>query len=253
MQVARHATAEQPEELDRVLGLDDVGVPDEDQRGRADRADVLGRPVELLAVERDQLTHQRRPFLRIGSEPQVLRFQGRAGEGLGRDGLDRPPDLGIDPAAAAGCGCDHELAHHVGMAHGDLQRDTASHTVAENVGALAPEVLEQRRDVVRQLLVGQRPIDVGRAPVALELDRNDLPRSRQNRDQLPEVALDRSVGSVQQHQRLAAAVDLVVHPEAVHRRVSARQRWPRRAAVDLGHHSAAPDLAVGSSVSFEAR
>jgi len=33
-EIAHHAAAEQPEQLDRVLGADGVGVPDDEQGGR---------------------------------------------------------------------------------------------------------------------------------------------------------------------------------------------------------------------------
>src|SRR5262249_9445523 len=61
------------------------------------------------------------------------------------------------------------------------------------------------------LLVSQRAIDVGRVPVSLKLDGDHLPVLRQGR-----VNGRPAETTVQQDQRLAAPVDLVIHLESVH-------------------------------------
>ena len=48
--VAEYASAEQPEHLDRVLGPHEIGVPDDQQRRRCDRPDVVGREVLGAAI-----------------------------------------------------------------------------------------------------------------------------------------------------------------------------------------------------------
>src|SRR5258708_30363711 len=50
-------------------------------------------------------------------------------------------------------------------------------------------------------------------PVALEFDGDDLPDRGEGWQELPEAAVDGAYGAVQQYQRLAFGVDLVVHLE----------------------------------------
>jgi hypothetical protein len=58
-------------------------------------------------------------------------------------------------------------------------RDRAAKAVAEEVGLLNLEVFQEGSDVVGVLFAGHRAIDVGRAPVALEVHGNPLPILRQ--------------------------------------------------------------------------
>ena len=43
-EIAHHVASEQPEHLYCVLGAGAFGIPDDEQGGRLDRPDVLGRP-----------------------------------------------------------------------------------------------------------------------------------------------------------------------------------------------------------------
>ena len=62
--------------------------------------------------------------------------------------------------------------------------------------------------------IGDRPVDVGRAAVALELERVDLVRLGELRDDRAHRR-DVHVGAVQHDQRIARAGDLVIHLHAV--------------------------------------
>ncbi len=64
-------------------------------------------------------------------------------------------------------------------------------------------------------LIAQRAIDVGCAPVGLQIDSDDLPVLGEGRQQFAEH-LDRANAAMQQDQRLSGAVDLIVQMEAVH-------------------------------------
>ena len=100
------------------------------------------------------------------------------------------------------------------MADGELEGDPAAHAVAEGVGLIDPQVPHQGRHVVGHPLVGYGPVDVGGASVSLHLGDDHPPGLGQAGQDRPH-GVDRHVGAVQQDQRPAFAVDLIVHPETV--------------------------------------
>jgi hypothetical protein len=69
------------------------------------------------------------------------------------------------------------------MLDGHLEGDTASHAVADDAGLLDAEVLHQRSDVIRYLLVLLGAVDVGGAAMALQSDSDNSPTFGQFRQQ----------------------------------------------------------------------
>ena len=82
------------------------------------------------------------------------------------------------------------------------ERHPAAERVADDVGLLEPEVVDERRDVVGHEPDVDRPIDVGGPAVALEVDRDDLVVLRQGREDRPEH-LARPEPAVEQDHRPA--------------------------------------------------
>ena len=107
-----------------------------------------------------------------------------------------------------------ELADLVRILHRGEQRDAAAERVADDVRLLQPEVVDEGRDVVGHEPDVDRPIDVGGAPVPLEVDRDDLVALRQRGEDRPEH-LARHEPAVQQDQRPPGPVGLVVEVDAV--------------------------------------
>jgi len=90
-------------------------------------------------------------------------------------------------------------------------------------GLLDAELPEQGHDVIREVLKRHLSVDVRGMAVALHLDRDDPVALSEGRDHGSEGQTDRERTSVQEHERRAAAVNLVVHLQPVNGRV----RWRR--------------------------
>jgi hypothetical protein len=112
---------------------------------------------------------------------------------------------------------DRQFADELGMADRDRQGHRSAHAVAEEVGLPDLEVFHEGGCVVSHLLDRQRAIDVGCVSMPLQLDGDHLPILRERR-----IRGCPTEGSVEQHERLPGAVNLVVHLEAVDVGVSLR-------------------------------
>ena len=87
--------------------------------------------------------------------------------------------------------------------------------MAHEVDFFEAKVIDEGGDIVRHRLEDQREVDVGREPIGLQTDGDNLPAFCEQQQGLAEH-LDRAGAAMQQDQRLADAVDLVVYAEAVH-------------------------------------
>ena len=128
---------------------------------------------------------------------------GLLGEHLRRNGVTADVSRGAD-----------ELAHLLRILHRSEQRNAAAERIADDVGLLQPEVVDERRDVVGHQLDVDRPVDVRRAPVPLEVDGDDLMALRQRGERRPEH-LAGSEPTVQQDHGSPRSVGLVVEVDAV--------------------------------------
>jgi hypothetical protein len=150
-----------------VLGPDDVGVPDDQQRRRRYGPDVLVRPARECAVQFTVLGNEDRPRAGIRRHPQVGLVPGRTGE-IVRGGFLFREHFRVETIGPVGGAARvHEPSHHARVLHGQLQGDGAAHAVADKIGYPNAECVQKHRGVGRHLLVGQWPAGVSGMAVAL--------------------------------------------------------------------------------------
>jgi hypothetical protein len=97
---------------------------------------------------------------------------------------------------------------------GEFQRHRGAHAMPEDVRTVDVEVVQQTDDVLGQRGWCDGSLDVGRSAVPLHLNTDDQVRARERRDQPGKVQVDRHHPAVQQNQRAALPVHLVVHVHA---------------------------------------
>jgi hypothetical protein len=97
---------------------------------------------------------------------------------------------------------------------GRPERGGATERIAQKVRSIEVEVLDQAGDVIGHEPRVDRSVDVGRPAVSLQVGHDELVALGQGRQDRPE-RLSRSEAAVQQDQRSTAAMDLVVHMQAV--------------------------------------
>src|SRR6266850_1705067 len=93
---------------------------------------------------------------------------------------------------------DDERANDLGMPERDLQRDVTAVAVAEEVGLRDLQVAEQRDGVLRGLLEREGTVHVRGVAVPLLLERDHLPRFRDQRNELAEGGVDGGTAAVKQ-------------------------------------------------------
>jgi hypothetical protein len=90
-----------------------------------------------------------------------------------------------------------------------LQGNSAAQRTAHHVGPLHPQLPHQGGDVIGHRLEAQWTLDIGGAAVSLQFDRDHLPRlCERGQDRTKHRDTDDS--AVQQNERFAAAMDLVL-------------------------------------------
>src|SRR5215218_4553372 len=100
--------------------------------------------------------------------------------------------------AKAGPAGGDELAHQLRMPDSELEPDSTTHAVAEDVDLVDTQVAQQDSGVIRHLLVAEGTINAGGAPVPLLLDTDDLAVRGKRRQHRAEIGLDIREGAVQQ-------------------------------------------------------
>ena len=98
---------------------------------------------------------------RVRSDADVVLVEGGAGKHLGGEGGDAGADLGVDSIAGKWGRDGHQLANELGVPHGEPQGDLTALAVAEEVGLVEAEVVDQGGDIVGQLVEAERTVDVG--------------------------------------------------------------------------------------------
>ena len=99
------------------------------------------------------------------------------------------------------------------------QGDAAAERVAHDVRCFQAEEAEETSDVVGHQLEAQRPVDIGRTSMGLQIDTDDLAAFRQERQVLPKH-FDCGDATVEQDERFTPALDLVVQVQTIDRRIA---------------------------------
>src|SRR5579872_3654116 len=131
---------------------------------------------------------------------------------------------------------DDQFAYHLWMLNSDLQSDPAANAIAEKVGLLNPKLRQQLDRILRHVRIRERTIAVRSVAMTLLLDGNDAPSSGKPRKQLGERGVDTRQPTMQEDQREAVAMRLVIHRQTVNLRVAALGTIVHRRA--LGHDHA---------------
>ena len=120
------------------------------KRGCGDRSDRRLRHVLRVAVHLRLLGKERGEVLRVGRESEVLVMKRGSVHHFGLHLLEARPELGVDPVALEPDRGQHLLAHQVRMSDREPQRYGSPVAVAEDVGLLDVQILQEGGRVIRQ-------------------------------------------------------------------------------------------------------
>jgi hypothetical protein len=162
--------------------------------------------------------------------------------------LRRVPQVRVHAVRAHRLGDRDDRAHALGVRDRQLEGDRGAQAEPEHVRPVDAQVVEQRDHVACQRGRGADPVDVGGAAVAGHLDADQPVAADQFRDEPGEAEVDVLDAAVQQYQRRALALHLVVHVQAVHVHVAARRahthQTPPAAATHRSNDAAATAAAA---------
>ena len=179
-------------------------------------------PGHRLLLERDQLLDQRGEAVRVGSELAVVGGERHGDDHLDRHLWDGGLELRLPAAEVVGERGRDELVHLARVADGELKARFGAHRITEDVGLGETDGVHEGSDVVGEVGVGDGPVDVVGAAVALEFERVDAVRRGELRNDRAH-GRDVHVGAVQHDQRVALAGHLVVHLHAANGDALARR------------------------------
>jgi hypothetical protein len=208
-----------------MLQGDHVAVAHGYQRRRGDLLDLSVGPAGKALVERPQPGEQVLQLVRIRRLGQIVVLHRGSGDHVDRHLSDRLRVLGPVPVGVERRRRHDQLADQLRVLDGQVQPHRAAHAEPEHVDPRNPQVLQQPHDVRRQVGAGQRTVDVAGASVSLKVCGDDVPRLRQGGQDLTELQVDVEQPPMQHQQRRPTrSVDLVIHLQPVHRRVSRLRR-----------------------------
>jgi hypothetical protein len=158
-----------------VFGPHEIGISDDQQGGRVDRADNIRRNVCDLLIHLCLLGEQPGEVFWARRNLQVFLVPRRTVHHFWAHFAQPLHQAGVDAVEGVGNRREHELAHCLRMADDQLQSDDTTRAIAEDIGRSEPQLLDGGGDVIRQPFDGQRTINVRGMSVALQLEANDLP------------------------------------------------------------------------------
>ena len=214
--------------------------------GASIAADLVFRPIGKPAlIGRAELVQQALKVFQIRMRRlrEVGRFHRRAGDHVDGHRTDRIRVLRAAHARSGERRRRHDdLPDPFGVIDGEVERDGAADAEAEDVSARHSEMIQHGQHIPGESCRGEGPVDVIRAPVPLEVDRDHSPARREVGDEGAELLIDVEQSAVQQHQRCAVggiAVDLVVHAQGAEFDEAAFER--RNGGCLIRHPSTVPE------------
>jgi len=218
---------EQAEHQHGVFGADDIVITNYDQCGSVDRLNFFGGPALEIQHSFHALGEECRQIFWVGGHSEV-RLSQFCWHVVQFCVLERLPESGVASLPVEHGRLNNQLSRHVRVSDSDLEGNVASVAVAEEVSLRDFEIPEQTYGVLRRLLEGKRTIYISSVTVSLLLEGDDLPGLCKGRQNLSERCFDRRSAAVEKEQgwslSVHGSVDLVIHLEPVHRRVSAPNR-----------------------------
>lgn len=143
-----------------------VGIAVDEKHRRLSGLELVGAKVVRPQIDREDALDEVREFVGRRAKSFVVGFDERAFERFGGEVGECVQPFFCPAILAEHDRNTDDLAHLVRMADRAIQRDTAAEAVADDI-SLGFEVVEQRGDIVGEVVVGEVAARVGGAPMAL--------------------------------------------------------------------------------------